>query len=434
VGSVVLDFTQLPLDRDGIVCRNETSVSGGILRFPGNRSPFLDGTGGTISILGPGWDRSNGWGVVVGNENPDEPDAVRDAGGCHVVVTGWRGALRIDPVHTYLNAWRSCRFEQNRDAAIRVSARPSGSVDSGERMSFYDCTFAGSQRAVSIDAAGQDFVFDACSFDFNGDAIHFGPQACYGTVALSHCHIEGIDGQLVDASEAGERLRVALNHSIVLARPWKRKALANAPRRLVSGRVRFSAIGVEFRFEQSAEGLDTLIGDEVHIESLSALSFPGKDALPASLVCLNADATFTTDAHGTSSDALIHWKADAQHIEHAFVHHTKSAHALFVTAPSLGRAAFALATRSTFAVEPGHAITASCVVAANGTKPRVVLQIEFLTIDGRRLWAASSGENDTLPSLRAAVPPGTSCARLHAGFSDWSGDLQVLRLAVWRAA
>ncbi|SEK06944.1 Pectate lyase superfamily protein [Paraburkholderia diazotrophica] len=433
-GSVLLDFTQLPVDRDGIVCRNEVSIPGGALCFAGNRSPFLDGTGGTVSILGPGGERSDGWGIVIGDNDPHAPGAVRDTGGCYVVVTGWRGALCIDPVHTYLTAWRSCRFEQNRDAAIYVRGRAGAAIDSGERMTFLDCTFAGSQHAVSIDADSQDFVFDACSFDFHGDVLYFGPRASYGTVALSHCHIEGIDGQLVNAVESGTRLRVAINHSIVLPRPWKRKTIENSPRRLVSGRVRFGAIAVEFRFEQSPDKLhDPLIGDEVVIESLGALSFPGVDALPARQLCLNADAHFAADAPGTSADALAHWKAPARSVARASVHRAGAVQALVVMAPLAGGADFALTSRSPFSVEVGATIVASCVVAANGKPPRIAIQLEFLTSDARRLELKSSPSmRDALLPLRATVPPGASYALLHASFSDWSGELQVLRLAAWR--
>lgn len=373
-GSVLLDFTELPVDRDGIVCRNELSIAAGILRFPGNRSPFLDGAGGTLSILGPGAARSNGWGIVMGNHDPRATGAVRDAGGCHVVVAGWRGALRIDPVHAYLSSWLSCRFEQNRDAAIYVSAPAQATIDSGERMTFLDCTFAGSQRSVLIDADSQDFVFDACSFDFNGDVIHFGPKASYGTVALSHCHIEGIDGQLVDATQGGKRLRVVLDHSIVLARPWKRTTLANSPRRLVSGRTRFSATAVEFRFDQLSEkSTDTLIGDEVVIETLLALSFLGVDSMLANQLCLNTDALFSVDAPGTRAEALTHWKASAQRVAQAAVQRLANTQALVMTAPSEGDASFALTAASPFATEPGSTIVAFCVVASLDKPPRATV-------------------------------------------------------------
>ena len=114
-----------------------------------------------------------------------------------MIVTGRRGALRIDPVNTYLNAWTSCRFEQNREQAINAASIKGTSVNSGERMTFFDCTFSGSTYALSVNTDSLDFIFDACSFDFLQDVIHFGPGAAYSTVALSHCHIEGIDRSIV---------------------------------------------------------------------------------------------------------------------------------------------------------------------------------------------------------------------------------------------
>ncbi len=120
---------------------------------------------------------------------------------------------------------------------VFASHPPDGkSVNSGERVTFADCTFSGSARAIAIDADSMDFVFDACSFDFNGDVVHFGPHASFGTVAFNHCHIESIDGLLVDATQAGKHLRTVFRDSIVLPRHWKRKDPSNTPRQLVAGK------------------------------------------------------------------------------------------------------------------------------------------------------------------------------------------------------
>jgi hypothetical protein len=444
VGSVLLDFTHLPVDQDGVVCRNEITDLPRDLSYPGNRSPFLDGSGGTLSILGPGSSRSNGWGIVMGNRDSRFPGTVRDAGGRNVVVTGWRGALRIDPIHIYLNSWISCRFEQNREDSVYVAALPTRNGDSGERMTFYDCTFSRSKRILNVDSDSQDFVFDACSFDFTGDVIRFGPNSRYGTVALSHCHIEGIDGLLIDASEAGERLRVVIRDSIVLPRRWKQKGSPNEPRRLVSGKIGFSASGIEFRFEAPfTDANHALIGDEVRVEALTALSFPGFLGLPWRGSILNADGYFQCDAVGTPLADLTYWKSepDVNVISSGTLRMRSGStdgagRELVLASPSSTDANIVLNSRAHFLVRPGETICAACCASSSQTQGSIVVLVDFLDIDGKVLHQASSSvsSNAFVPTLRATAPAGAFYGRLHAVFCGWVGDLLITSLVAWRTA
>ncbi|SDR24189.1 Pectate lyase superfamily protein [Paraburkholderia fungorum] len=448
-GGVLLDFTSLALNKNGIVCRNEVMFGPGDLRYPGNRSPFLDGSRGTISVLGPGSQRSDGWGVVMGNTDSKFKGEVRDAGGRNIVITGWRGALRIDSINTYLIAWTSSRFEQNREAAIYVPALRGPSVNSGERMSFFDCTFASSTHALYVDTDSQDFVFDACSFDFNGDVISFGPRSGYGTVALSHCHAEGFDGMLVDAVKAGDRIRVTISHSTILPRRWLQGHLPNAPRQLIAGHCSFSSTAVEFRFERpQIDTHEVLIGDEVQVEALSGLSFQGYDLLPARVRCLNPDAEFRHDAAGTLVDRLEHWKAatgdqavsgrvmTVADAGNGAVVPPRSNRALVLKAPVTGGAKLVLSARSAFMVTPGETVCAVCCVSGGGTLGNIVVSIDFLASDGSVFLNIStpSSRGPGIATLRAVAPAGATQGRLVAGFNNWLGDLSVTRLAAWRAA
>ncbi|MDR6407096.1 hypothetical protein [Paraburkholderia terricola] len=448
VGGVLLDFSQLPVARDGLTCRNETALPATDLRFPGDRSPFLDGAGGTISIRGPGVMRAEGWGITMGNRHAGFSGIVRDAGGCNVVVTGWRGALRIDPVNTYLCAWFSSRFEQNREQGIFVAPSDGRSVNSGERMTFVDCTLSGSARAIDINSDSMDFVFDACSFDFNGDIVHFGKQARFGTVAFNHCHIEGIDGLLVDAKASGKHLRTVFRDSIVLPRRWKRKELNNAPRQLVAGTAKFSASGLEWRFESPEQGtLTALIGDEVPVESMTATSFQRIRALPWRGSVINADSLFALNSPGTSAGALTHWTttcaASAKHIGEIVVVDAsarssvfaKPRQALRLAFPAHGNASISVATRTPFPVTPGELVMAGCSATAMGATGRVKFTFQFDAAEGIPLSASESqGVANELPSAQAAVPPGANRAVLMATFVGWTGTLQINELAVWRSS
>ncbi|MFM0345038.1 MULTISPECIES: glycoside hydrolase family protein [unclassified Paraburkholderia] len=448
VGGVLLDFSQLPVGWDGLTCRNETTLPATELRFPGDRSPFLDGTGGTISILGPGKARAEGWGIVMGNRQAGFSGAVRDAGGRNVVVTGWRGALRIDPLNTYLTAWFSSRFEQNRENGIYVAAGVGRSVNSGERMTFVDCTFAGSARAVDINSDSMDFVFDACSFDFNGDVVYFGRQARFGTVALNHCHIEGIDGLLVNATASGKHLRAVFRDSIVLPRRWKRKDLNNAPRQLVAGTAKFSASGVEWRFESPPQGaLTALIGDEVPVESVTAMSFQKVQALPWRGGVINADSLFTVDRPGTRVDALTHWNmsvatpgqtagqivASDPVAGNSAV--ASSRQALRLASNDQDNAPFSVITRTPFPVSPGETVLAACTATATGITGRTAFAFQFFAAGGVPLSVSESqSAANELPSAQAAVPAGAVQAVLKTTFTGWTGKLEINELAVWRSS
>jgi len=466
VGGVLLDFSRLPVGSDGLTCRNETTLPATQLRFPGERSPFLDGSGGTISILGPGTARAEGSGVVMGNREAGFSGDIRDAGGRNVVVSGWRSALRIDPLNTYLTAWFSSRFEQNREAGIYVAPGVGRSVNSGERMTFVDCTFAGSARALDIDSDSMDFVFDACSFDFHGDVVHFGAHARFGTVAFSHCHIEGIDGLLVNASAAGTHLRAIFRDSIVLPRHWKRRDLDNSPRLLVAGTAKFAACGVEWRFESpQRHAVMPLIGDEVPVEALDAISFQKIRALPWRGAVINADSRFTMDSPGTSASALSHWSLssgasgetseyiggntgegqtaraagaivalDAPAVDRA-VH--RGRHALRLSAPDNNGAPLSITTRHPFAVTAGETVHAACTVtvAMDGTQGRTVFTFQFYAAAGMPLGAAdASSAANQLPFAQAVVPAGAIQATLKTSFVNWTGQFDISELAVWRSS
>ncbi|MFM0054948.1 hypothetical protein PQR64_04940 [Paraburkholderia phytofirmans] len=447
VGGVLLDFSKLPVGLNGLTCRNETALPATELRFPGDRSPFLDGGGGTISILGPGTARSEGWGIVMGNRHAGFSGVVRDAGGRNVVVSGWRGALRIDPVNTYLSTWFSSRFEQNREHGIYVAHAEGRSLNSGERMTFVDCTVSGSARAIDIQSDSMDFVFDACSFDFNGDVVHFGRQACFGTVAFNHCHFEGIDGFLVNAMEGGQALRTVFRDSIVLPRHWKRNELSNSPRQLVAGTAKFSASGVEWRLEPPEQGaLTPLIGDEVPVESLTAMSFQRGLALPWRGSVINADSLFILDRPGTLWDALTHWSASCTapvridgEIVFADAARRSSVqagpeHALRLTLPDQ-RDSLLLGTRTLFPVVASESVIAACAVTCSGVTGRIRFTFQFYAAGGVQLGASEwrSAANE-LQSVRIAVPAGASHAALTAIFVGWMGTLEISELAVWRAS
>lgn len=442
IGGVLLDFSSLAPGKDGLVCRNETALPPTLLRFPGSRSPFLDGSAGTISLLGPGLARAEGFGVVMGNVDPTQHGAVRDAGGRNVVVSGWRGALRFDPVNVWMSNWTGSRFEQNREEGIYAAAPITPrSINSGERMTFFDCTIAGSKRALRIDTDSMDFVFDSCSFDFNGDVLCFDQHARYGTVALHHCHIEGIDGLLVDATHAGERLRVSIDNSILLPRPWKEKARPNAPRRLIEGRVRVAAVGLECRFERAAPNpCVALIDDASTLEQPSSLSFQHVPALPWKGAVLNADSDFQHDAPGASLDALTYWacspgaKGAVIAVAEPAVNSDSARRQALVIEPPGTTNPVVLHSRAPQIVRPGEQIYAACNVEQEDAATTVEIEFAFSDDAGRPIAASLSldGPSRARPLVGAVVPPGASRVTANARFTGFAQPLRVRAFTLWR--
>lgn len=106
-----------------------------------------------------------------------------------VTITGFGSAFNFRGISTYLTNIRDSRFESN---LINIRVAPPDNKDSGERISFDNCVFAGSgvyaktantpsdEANIYIDAPGFDINFINCSFDYsNGDVMKMGANYGY---------------------------------------------------------------------------------------------------------------------------------------------------------------------------------------------------------------------------------------------------------------
>jgi hypothetical protein len=314
VGSVVFDFSTLDPSMNGIVCRNEqTVIPEGLMKW-GTNSPFLDGSGGSIMIQGPGKVASQGWAIVTGNTTLAS-GPVRDTGGCNVIVTGWRGALRIDPINCYLQKWKSCRFEQNREDCVYVSPASGNQTNSGERMLFEDVVFSGANNAVYHNCDGFDYQFVSCSFDYNGTPIKFGPNGRYSTVRLIGGHTEAFDGLFIDATASGQYVAAVLAGHDVLATPWTSGLPCSPSRTLIDGNpanpLRLSVDGLTMPFLVRPYVPDSaIVGDGVDIYSCGGVIFQSFYAPFSRTKSLGRDYDFSLDAVGTLATAMTAWFVD----------------------------------------------------------------------------------------------------------------------------
>jgi hypothetical protein len=313
-GTVVLDFSTIDAAKDGIVMRNEqTTIPMGDAKWA-SISPFLDGAGGTIVVLGPGKATSTGWGIRMGNTTAASSD-IRDTGGRYVVVTGWRGALRYDPINLYLITWDRCRFEQNGSENLYVSSDVAV-TNSGERMTFKDCIFAAASNAVYHNCDSYSFEFDGCSFDYHAIPFKVDALGRYSRFLFKGGHSEAFDGLWFDATTSGDRVELTMQGHEILPTHYVNASVIASPRMLVDGnaanRLRMSAFGTSLRYLWRPYLSDTpVIGDNVLIHALEGTIQEGYYIPLARARSLGRDYDFTANAVGTSGDALTHWTRDA---------------------------------------------------------------------------------------------------------------------------
>ncbi len=155
------------------------SADGGVLR--------LDGQGRAITTLS---------GIFIGNEAASMSNA-RNVSFRNVVVTECYRALTFSSIDTYLFSATKCRFEQN---GISLNVPSTTSSNSGERMSFTNCTFGGTnEHHVYLAAPGFDVSFMNCSFDFtNGSILVITGSSGYNAVKFTDCHAEAWNGYVLD--------------------------------------------------------------------------------------------------------------------------------------------------------------------------------------------------------------------------------------------
>ena len=211
IGNVTFDFTGAPASSDGFVINNELTWTntGTGYSVSGSGSACLNGSNGTILILGAGQETVTGRALVVGNTVGGK-DACRDGRVTNVYVRGWQVAVDFQTFSTYLWTFRDCRLENNK-YNVRT---PVTNTNSGERMEFFNCNLSGSGlTGASIYHRGPsyDIHYTGCSFDFVQDMLLV-EGGSYSTQNFSGCHFEAWDGYLVNVTSGGGFFSVILDN------------------------------------------------------------------------------------------------------------------------------------------------------------------------------------------------------------------------------
>lgn len=176
-----------------------------------NRDPWLNGENGSILITGPTYASgvtNNAVGVGVGNIVTNAAPIRGSVLHC-VSIRHCGEAVQLRMRRLYLTAFTQCHFELNyRHLSIPTIT---GSEDSGERISFIECTFGGCRSQHVYCAKSPNIHFDHVSFDFvQGSGIYLEGIAEYGLFSFSNFHFENYNGNYFINAQTGARTKIFL--------------------------------------------------------------------------------------------------------------------------------------------------------------------------------------------------------------------------------
>lgn len=167
------------------------------LKYVANNS-FVDGafiSGGNLIIqrsnsVGDINSTNESIGLLIGDEIADKNKIpVSRCSFNNISITGFKKALAINPVNTYLLTFNHLHTEND---YYGVYIGGENRVNSGENISFNNCIFSHHYHAIFNDYENMAGInFNQCSFDFNSNNIL---QNKEGNVLynLNGCHFEGV--------------------------------------------------------------------------------------------------------------------------------------------------------------------------------------------------------------------------------------------------
>ncbi|BAQ02837.1 putative tail fiber protein [Klebsiella phage K64-1] len=207
IGNVTIDGSGMP--DNSYVIRIINKVSGISTTY--HKGWNLGSIGGTFRVLGNTLD-GNVDGIFVGNTS--NMSDVRNVILYGVSIGGVRYGLTFGSINTYLFTATDCHIEST---IIGIYVPNTTSSNSGERMTFNDCTIGGSRtNHIQISQPGFDVNFTNCSFDFTSGNVFYGTSTWgYSKVSFTSCHMEGYNGLLLSA-ESPQSSSVGSNRSIIM--------------------------------------------------------------------------------------------------------------------------------------------------------------------------------------------------------------------------
>lgn len=305
-GASVWDFKNAPAGGEYVTIGSSSMVVPAAT-FSSTGACMAGAAGGTLLIQGGATMATNtSAGLFIGNK-VDGQSVVREVGLVGISVRGCNRAIEFGKYGTYLFNAMECHFEHN----FYNLVTPEGTVrNSGERMVFTTCIFAGSGvggASILFRCDTFDLFFTTCSFDFNHDIIRCDNGATYATITLSNCHLEGWDGYIVNwQASGGANFYITLDTCTILPTTYRTPSplVQNSPSRPL---VRFGTTTqlsrCEVRFKNPVFRFTYLPWTEDAF--LSVNEQPTTDPTGRRAVSVTGYTPYSYSAHGTMDTVSV---------------------------------------------------------------------------------------------------------------------------------
>lgn len=311
-GNVIFDFSTLAVGSTAFRIDPELWTLTTMSSMPGqgaaSTSPFLDGTSGSILILGPGTDTTNK-GIDLGGVNSAQTNrSTRHTMIANVQVDGFGINLFLRSINVYLATFNRLMLRNSLLAQVQIDPAVANS-NSGENLVFQNCIlFSGAAGSTCLDykVRAFDITFNSCSFDFVKDSvvrIGTGVQSAdFAKLVFNDCHIErSFDTAIIDSQLTANpsSLEIHLVNTAVIAGDFYR----NKP--LFKGRFTLYVDNCRWAGYNNF-GMNAVTGLYLADDLTTVLRWKGgtfvssRVLLPSSKLVVNEDASFESGVIGST--------------------------------------------------------------------------------------------------------------------------------------
>ncbi|HBS6604212.1 TPA: hypothetical protein MAN37_001430 [Klebsiella pneumoniae] len=195
--AIIIDNSYFPMLLDSAYDTSSTARPRSVLLWETERDIF---TGGRLILTHPiGSARTSNAGITIGNT----ATGYIDVRGCRVrnfASLGFYYGIKINPIDNYINTFDGFHLGRNN---YGVAVLGDTKNNAGERFLFRDGTLADSDSdLIYIENNAFELFFHGCSLDYpTGDMVKITKNG-NALVIFSQCHIEGVQGMLVNVVSA----------------------------------------------------------------------------------------------------------------------------------------------------------------------------------------------------------------------------------------
>ncbi|HBU9674659.1 TPA: hypothetical protein MDI86_005408, partial [Klebsiella pneumoniae] len=195
--AIIIDNSYFPMLLDSAYDTSSTARPRSVLLWETERDIF---TGGRLILTHPiGSARTSNAGITIGNT----ATGYIDVRGCRVrnfASLGFYYGIKINPIDNYINTFDGFHLGRNN---YGVAVLGDTKNNAGERFLFRDGALADSDSdLIYIENNAFELFFHGCSLDYpTGDMVKITKNG-NALVIFSQCHIEGVQGMLVNVVSA----------------------------------------------------------------------------------------------------------------------------------------------------------------------------------------------------------------------------------------